>query len=535
MSERDLNDNLAGAGPQTSYNVTEAEKAVLCLCMRSKEALENSLVNSLVPGDFVDPRHAAIYGVILDMYLKNQTVNRVSVCERLRSSPDKALRSVSDEYVYAVANNNAVISALDSYVEVVSRNSQSRKLINVLNELQSIAAKREASVNDIADMGISKLNMLKVKDESEGFEDLKTILTRNFIELKEAAFGNGTHREVKTGFSYLDSVTGGFKPGTVNVIAARPGIGKTALALNIAVNVAEMYSKTVAIFSLEMSKSEMANRILASRSRTDYKAIERATITREEEDEISSVLERLSPLPIYIDEKTDTNPVDIRAKCQELMAKTTLSLVIIDYLQLMSFPGKGFGSRQNEVAEISRSLKVLAKDLQVPVIALSQLNRGVENRDEEDQVPRLADIRESGAIEQDADCVIFIHRPKAKSKGDGEGDEPKTKIQDAQLIVAKNRHGETATCYVKWFGAKTLFFEPDRKDEPKDPKGGGSSYTAKAPQDRASSDYHFDDEDVPPEPIDDYPEPSDPDEYENEQNSDFFASDSHNDMPDGFY
>lgn len=542
MSDRDLHDNLtesnnpASAG--TTYNAQESEKAVLALCMRSREALENSVMKRMVAGDFVDARHALIFEAISALYVAGEPVSRHTVCEKLRSSGniDKA---GGDQGVYDIANYNCVRTALDSYIDVVLSNSQARKLITTLDDLLKTAKKRESSVNDVVDLGVGKLNELKVKDDSTGFEPLSVILKRNLNELRDATDGKIVNRAVKTGFSYLDNITGGFKPGTVNIIAARPGMGKTALVLNIATNVATMYNKRVAIFSLEMSKSEIANRILAAKSTVNYKKIIRGEINKEELIELGEVMGDIASLPIYIDEKTNTNPTDIMTKCQELMAEQPVSLVIIDYLQLLTTAVRNSGSRQNEIAEISRSLKVLAKELEVPVIALSQLNRGTENGDDDEHIPTLANIRDSGAIEQDADCVIFIHRPSYYTKKKEASE--KQKIEDAQLIVAKNRHGETDTAYVKWYGAKTLFFELDRNGDPVDPRGSGSAYTRTTSADRSSGDYHFDDaqdDSVPmPEdaPFPDEPTPVEDDEpMDMSENEAFFSDDMHDDLPGGY-
>lgn len=538
MSDRDLQDNLTDIPAQpaqtASYNALEAEKAVLSLCMRNKEALESSVVKKVVPGDFTDPRHQLIFQAISSIYIENRRVEKVGICEWLRTH-DLIDKAGGDKYVYDVAlYPDSVMSLLDTYVGTVTANSQSRKLINTLDELIKDAKKRTTPVNDIVDLGVAKLNLLKTKEDTDGFEPLSVILKRNMINLKEAARGGGDSNVVKTGFSYLDNITGGFKPGTINIVAARPGMGKTALVLNIATNVAGMYGKKVAIFSLEMSKSEIANRILAAHSKTNFKKIQRANISSEDEADLEATLSRISPMPIYIDEKTDTNPLDIMAKCKELIAEGPLSLVIIDYLQLLTYPGMNGGSRQNEIAAISRYLKVLAKELQVPVIALSQLNRGTENGEDDDHIPTLANIRDSGAIEQDADCVIFIHRPDYYNKKKDSTNKPM--FEDAQLIVAKNRHGETDTAYVKWYGAKTLFLEPDRKSDPQDPQGyqapkssGESSYTRTTDADSAAGDYHFEEEDPGyPEPV-----PEEDDGFmDNSENDAFFGEgDVHDDLP----
>ena len=408
MSDRDQLDNLTGENTSAS-NVLEAEKAVLSLCMRHREAVESSVMRKIVADDFSDPRHKIIYQAISELYLEGGQINRISVCDKIQSM-GKTKQAGGDGYVFDIANITVVLSAADSYISVVTKNSLSRKLIATLDDLRDKAVNHKDSVNDIVDTGLSKLNLLKVEEDSSGFESIAVIARRNLEDLREAMKGGET-KTIKTGFSYLDNITGGFKPGTMNIIAARPGMGKTAFVLNIATNVASMYSKTVAIFSLEMSKSEIVNRIFASQSQTSFKKIERAEVTADDLAELESALRRITTYPIYIDEKTGTNPSDIRAKCQDLIRQTPIGLVIIDYLQLMTYPDKAGNNRQNEIAAISRDIKVLAKDLGVPVIALSQLNRGTENREDGDHTPGLADIRDSGAIEQDADCVIFIPRP----------------------------------------------------------------------------------------------------------------------------
>ena len=237
MSDRDLQDNLAESNTSvagSTYNAQESEKAILALCMRSREALESSVVKRVSAGDFVDPKHELIFGAILALYIGGKKTDRQKVIEELRSAGN--LDKVGgDQAVYDIANYNCVKSSLDSYIDVVLSNSQSRRLITTLDDLLKTAKKRESSVNDVVDLGVGKLNELKVKDDTTGFEKLSVILKRNLSELREAAEGKIVNRAVKTGFSYLDNITGGFKPGTVNIIAARPGMGKTALVLNIAI------------------------------------------------------------------------------------------------------------------------------------------------------------------------------------------------------------------------------------------------------------------------------------------------------------
>lgn len=537
MSDRSLDDNLVDIPQEESnpipYNVAESERSILALCMRSKEALSRCAGKRVVPEDFADKRNENIYFVIRDLYLGNRSVSRVSVCEELRT---KGLLSKAggDGYVYDVANTQCVMSSMDDFIKVVLADSQSRKLLNALDGITNMAKKREMDVNSIVDTAVGQLNGVKISEEDDsGFEHLAPILKRNLAELERAVKEGKDRDTVLSGFSYLDNITGGFRPGSLNIIAARPGMGKTALALNIATNVAGIYSKTVVIFSLEMSKAEIVNRILATLSNTSFKAIERAKVTKEELSDLEKTVAMMSNLNIYIDERTDTNPSDIMNKCKALNTTTPISLIIIDYLGLITMPGRGGGSRQNEVAEISRSLKVLAKELKVPVIALSQLNRGTENREDGDHTPGLADIRDSGAIEQDADCVLFIHRPDYYNKG--KQNKEKNRIEDAQIIVAKNRHGATDVAYVKWMGEKTRFFEADKKSDPQDPQA--SAYTRTTSPDSASGDYQFGE----PPPEDPYEAPYEAPDYDsvpfdqNPENEQLFGGDDvHDGFPEGF-
>lgn len=528
MPERELTDNLTGDSQITSYNALEAEKSLLSLCMRNNDALTKCVEKAVVSEDFSDSRNKVIFESISSLYMDSITPSRMTVCERLETT-GKIMSAGGDEYVYSIANVSSVMSALDTYISVVTSNSQSRKLISALSSLLEKAKNRKGTVNDIVDLATSKLNLLKDEPDGAGFEQLSVILKRNFKELSDSLRNNKERKVTKTGFPSLDKITGGFKPGTINIIAARPGMGKTSLALNIARNAAVMYGKTVLVFSLEMSKTEVANKILSSMCKVPYKNIERATVSQKEINDFALFLSQNNELPIYIDEKTDTNPMDIMAKCREFQQKgIEVGLVVIDYLQLLSYPGKSNGNRQNEIAEISRSLKILAKELKVPVIALSQLNRQNEKRDSEDKIPELSDIRDSGAIEQDADSVIFIHRPDYYNKN-----KEHKNVEEAQLIVAKNRHGSTDTAYVKWIGERTMFVEPDKRSDPADPQA--SAYTRTKSSDAASSDYQFGE--PPPENADFDPgePPFNPDDENlvNQENEDFF-DDANAGLPEEF-
>lgn len=529
--DRELTDNLIESVQERTVPAfdLETEKALLSICIRDKDALDGSVMRRVVAEDFSDARNGLIFGSITNLFLKGGKIDRYNICDDLEHNGNLS-KAGGTEYVFSVANTAAVKSNLDSYVNIVKAKSKTRILIEMLNSVSKDAQKGSADVNLLVDSAISKLTVLREAPEGVGFEALHTILKQTINEIHSIiASGGQKSNAVGTGFRQLDAMLGGLRPGTLNIIAARPGMGKTALVVNIATNVASMRNYNVNIFSLEMSKAEVGNRILASRSDITAKQLQRAKISPQDEIKLAKAYRELAELPIYIDDNSTVNPVTMLSECKKLKASGRLGLIIVDYLQLMSMPNMNKNaSRQNEISDISRSLKVLAREMEVPVIALSQLSRGSERR--EDHTPMLSDLRDSGAIEQDADAVLFIDRPDYYKKG-----EELPKIQDAKIIVAKNRHGETGECKVKWWGEKTLFFEADRPYDPVDPSTNGSqasTYTRTQEEGASASDYHFESEDVPFAP-DDVPPPPPPEDGNNPDNAAFFA-DSNEGFPEGF-
>ncbi len=534
--DRELTDNLAQIAPNNEVPVydVETEKALLSICIRDKAALDNTVSKRVVSDEFSDQRNALIYEAITKLYLDNGKIDRYNICDQLEKD-GKLAQAGGTEYVFAVANTSGVKSNIDTYINIVKEKSTTRLLIDTFNSLAAVAKKGTNSVNDIVETAVGKLTALREAPASSGFEALQKILRDNINDIHKTISGGAQTKAVNTGFRGLDAMLGGLRPGTLNIVAARPGMGKTALVINIATNIASMTGRNVNIFSLEMSKSEVGNRILASRSDVTVKQLQRANLRAEDEIKLTKAFKDLAELPIYISDNSAVTPLDMMSQCKSLKAKNMLGVIIVDYLQLMSSGSSNKNdSRQNEISTISRSLKILAKDMQVPVIALSQLSRGSERR--EDHTPMLSDLRDSGAIEQDADSVIFIDRPDYYKK-----DVDPQAIQDAKLIVAKNRHGETGTSMVKWYGKKTLFFEADRAYDPVDPatsgaQAGESSYTRTQSSGASASDYNFGGgEDVPFVP-DDMPVPPpemSEDDYNNPDNDAFFA-DSNQGFPEGF-
>ena len=440
----DYRDNLIDQETDVTRDVG-VEKALLALCMRKDKSILEIVGNGLEEGDFSDDRNAQIYNAVISLFYENRQVDRFSVTDYLEKK-GKLERAGGMTYVYGVAGEVAVTSNIKTYLDSIRERSERRKLISCVDDIRSKVLTGKIDPDKAVDNAILKLSELRRSEDSKGFEQLKTILKRSLANIKTEIGTDGDGGKVKTGFRKLDNMLGGLRPGSLNILAARPGMGKTALAINIASNVAAN-GIPVAVFSLEMSKEEIGNRLLSSCMDKPVNQILFAhRISDKESSQLDAALQKLSDFPIIVDDNSDTNPVTMKSKLTELFAnpETKPGLVIIDYLQLITLPGFNGKSRNEEVSSISRSLKVLAKDFEVPIIALSQLSRGAAQRD--DHTPQLSDLRESGAIEQDADTVMFIDRPdyyKKKEEGSEAADRNADVVEDAYIYLEKNRHGAT--------------------------------------------------------------------------------------------
>ena len=533
---RNYPDNLIDGQTVPNTDV-DSERAVLCLCLKHEKALEKCS-QKLVRDDFSDPRNGCIFGSILELYMESRKIDRYTVADHLESH-GQIHSAGGRDYLYSIAEMVAVIANIDDYLGSVLGKSRLRQLSKLLNKYQTLASSGKQEADLIVDTAVTELTAMRPDDEGVGFERLDKILKDNLNNIKLVSSGKAK-RNVNTGFNMLDRIMGGMAPGSLNIIAARPGMGKTALAINIATNVARFEGVNVNFFSLEMGKAEIGNRVMASRTDINSRELQRANLSKDKQDKLLVAIKELQDLNIYVDDKSLLTPVIMMSKLKELKSAGKLGLVIVDHIQLMSSGiSKMSGNRQAETTEISRALKLMAKEMEVPIIALSQLSRGAAQR--EDHTPMLSDLRDSGAIEQDADSVIFIDRPDYYKHG--ETAEEKEEITDAYIYLAKNRKGETGKVKLKWWARRTLFFEEDRKEDPKDPMAGAgsSSYTRTTSSDAASSDYKFEDapgfsepeyaegipSDVPPPE----PPPADSDDF-NSGNADFF-DDSHDDLPPG--
>lgn len=591
--ERELGDNLIGdnsAINEGGYASTRnlpcdiiSEKAILQLCMTNPDIVSTVAGKKLKSEDFFDSRNQLIFVAIFDIYMAGKRADYISVSNEL-TNKGKLNQAGGTNYLYEVANFMAVASNIDAYIKYVKEKSASRRLINYLGELSNLAYDDKNEASTIIDTAVGGLSSMRDAGTS-GLVSLGAQIRENLQELHDITTGKKKVVKIRTGFKGLDFHLGGLKPGALYIIAARPGMGKTSLAINIATNAALNYNETVCFFSLEMSKKELANKILITKSNVDAKKLQRAETTPQDEQELQSSLTELASIPFYIDDDSQTNPITMRSKLKQKMANGGVSVVVVDYIGLMTMPNIGKNtSRQQEIADISRNLKLLAMELQVPIIALSQLSRGAEQR--EDHTPMLSDLRDSGAIEQDADAVIFIDRDsyyrdktdkkKTNSKDSDSSSENEantnqtsqgdSEVLDAKIIVAKNRAGSTGTCKVLWIPHKTLFMDPVRENgEP--PEGYVSKVSAfrrTTDEATASGNYNFEeppmpedpyvpnDGDVPPpfddgippfeefdsSPVDSVDIPSEPSDDNsgdpvNFDNEEFFA-DSHSELPPDF-
>ncbi len=478
MAEERGKSILSRVPPQNN----DAEIAVLCCCLDAPDRVP-LITGYLLAEDFYVPAHQKIYETIYTLYSQSKTVDLITVGDALKKQGD--LEKVGGmEYLSTITDARALVSNLSDYVRIVKQKSLGRRLIRALDEVSRQTYEGESDPSNLLEVAISRLSELRDHNAS----DSALVSISKIFEASAKGFLDGKkEKAVMSHFSMLDYVTNGFRPGTLSIVAARPSMGKSAFVINIAVNVALYEKVPVAFFSLEMNAQEIANRILAARGDLPISVLQS---NRKPDPEmigrIGDTMKIFNKVDLYIDEQSGLNSAEILTHCRELQNRINkpLGLICIDYLQLMSaVSSKSNASRQQEVSEISRSLKLMAKELKVPIIALAQLSRESEKRD--DHRPMLSDLRDSGAIEQDADMVMFIHRPdyyKRKEEIDDDSDEesnekPKFKknlddeeIQKAEIIVAKNRQGPTKTIYLQWNGSRTVFFEKD-KPNPNQPLG----------------------------------------------------------------
>ena len=430
----------------------EAEQAILGSMLTDKDAVI-AAIEVLKPESFYREDNKLIFSAITNLYSRNEPIDLITVKAELVELG--ALERVGGlEYLVELPERVPTTANVERYVKIVDEKAMLRNLITSANDLIALGYDESENVDNIMDMAEKKIFDLAAKKNTKGYTVMKDILVESFAELERLYNQKGIVTGVSTGFLDLDRKTAGLHNSDLIIVAARPAMGKSAFAINIATNAAVQSNVPVVIFNLEMSKEQIGNRILCSEALVDSNKIRTGQIEDDDWMKLAQTLGNISDAPIYIDDTPGISIMEIRAKCRKLKLEKDIGLIVIDYLQLITASGKKNASREQEISEISRSLKILAKELNVPVIALSQLSRGAEKRD--DKRPMLSDLRESGAIEQDADIVMFLYR-------DDYYNEDSEKKNVAEVILAKHRGGSTGTVELAWLPSYTKFANLDRR------------------------------------------------------------------------
>ena len=424
----------------------EAEQAVIGSMLTDKDAVI-SAIEVLKPEDFYREDNKTIYGAIMNLYAKAEPIDIITLKDELTSLGK--LEPVGGlEYLATLPDKVPTTANVEKYIKIVEEKSILRSLIKTANELIEIGYDQNEEVEVLMDNAEKKIFDLMQRKSQKGYSSIRDILVDSFTELEQLYNQKQHITGVASGFIDLDNKTAGFHNSDLVLIAARPAMGKTAFALNIATYAAVSANTPVVVFSLEMSKEQCANRILCSQAMVDSEKVAKGDITDEDWSKLAIASGELSESAgIFIDDSAGINIAEIRAKCRKLKLEKNIGMVVIDYLQLIQGSGNT-KSREQEIAEISRSLKILAKEINVPVLALSQLSRAPEARP--DHRPMLQDLRESGSIEQDADIVMFLYRDDYYN--------PETEAKNiAEVIIAKHRAGPTGTVELLWMPSYTKF------------------------------------------------------------------------------
>ncbi len=396
--------------------------------------------------DFYLEQHKKIYEAMIQISNRATPIDLVTVKDALGASFDGI---GGTQYLTQLRFMVSTTANLKYHVQIVRDKSTLRKLIRAANDIAESSYNSDNRVGDVINIAETRILDIAQGKETGDLYHIRDILTGNLARIEELMKNRGAVTGVPTGFSELDKRTAGLQPTDLILIAARPSMGKTSFALNIATNAAVRHGKAVAVFSLEMGKEQLANRILSAEALIPSEKMRVGDLDLNDAQRLVQTMDKISKADIYIDDTPGITIAEIRAKCRRLKLKNQLDLVVIDYLQLMG--GTNRESRQQEVSENSRLLKILAKELEVPVITLSQLNREADKRG--DHKPQLSDLRDSGAIEQDADIVMFLFR---EAKYDESAD-----ANVAEVIIAKHRNGSTDSFQVGWRGEYTLFMDLD--------------------------------------------------------------------------
>ena len=416
----------------------DAEKNVLGCAFMSEQALEK-VSNSLSKEMFYDEKNAIIFQAILDLHKDAKAIDSLTLKNEIEKyKPINEIGGV--EYLTDVLQSVVSASNVDAYIDIVKDKALRRNLIRACESIEQAAREGEVPTPDLIDTSEKQIFSITKQRKAGDFKIASDVVKDALKKLEYLSKNGSDVTGIATGFTDFDKLTGGLQPNQFIIIAARPAMGKTAFALNLAVHAAISSGKSVGLFNLEMGADQLMNRMFAAEGAIEARKLATGQLNNDDWKKLNEAASTLSDAPIYFEDATNITISEIRAKCRRLADQHNLGLVIIDYLQLIS-GGSGYGTnRQQEVSDISRSLKTMAMELEVPVIALAQLSRQVESR--EDKRPMLSDLRESGSIEQDADIVSFLYRDDYYTK---KGEQEESNVSLSELIVAKHRNGATKT------------------------------------------------------------------------------------------
>jgi len=470
MADNELNKRNDGApvpmrGARDLPHNVDAEQAVLGSLLLDETAFDQ-VATHLKTGDFYLLAHQHVFAACEELAKEAQTIDPVLVNHRL-DARGLLGSAVPKDLVYGLARGVGVTSNVVHYARLVQDLARGRRMMLTAQRVVESGYEAGANVQQFLDTAQQEVFGAAQGSSIETLKQIQEPLMRAVENLeavqRRVRAGESPITGVPTGIASLDKNTLGLQPGTLTIIAARPSVGKTAFALNIATAAATKYGRKVAFFSLEMPSDQLALRVLASEAKLDWRKITQGQLGHYDWDKINVHTDRISRATLWLDDNFVLTPVELRSKCRKIQRESGLDLVVIDYLQLMHAPSDRMGqSREQEIATISRSLKALANELKIPIVALSQLNRGVEKR--KGEPPMLSDLRESGAIEQDADIVMFLHRQEEEDDGAPRAGPP-PETQQVQLIIAKQRQGPVGTIDLVFFRTNTYFAELEKRRE----------------------------------------------------------------------
>jgi replicative DNA helicase len=436
----------------------ELEEAVLGALMLEKDAL-TSVIDILKVESFYKEAHKVIFQAILDLFTESQPIDLLTVTTQLRKNG--ALEVAGGAfYITELTSKVASAANIEFHARIITEQSIKRDLIRISSTIQKDAFEETTDVFELLDAMEQSLFEISEKNIRKNYSDMRSIMRDAILELEARKNQKDGLTGVPSGFTALDRVTSGWQKSDLVIIAARPAMGKTAFVLSVLRNAAVDHNRPVAIFSLEMSSVQLVNRLISAEAELDSDKIKKGSLAEHEWAQLVHKTSKLSKAPLFVDDTPALSILELRAKCRKLKAQHDIQMVVVDYLQLMSGDSKGGfgGNREQEIASISRALKKIAKELSIPVIALSQLSRAVETRGG-DKRPQLSDLRESGAIEQDADMVMFLYRPEYYGITEDEGGASTAGV--GEVIIAKNRNGSLENIKLRFIGRFTKFTDLD--------------------------------------------------------------------------